>query len=123
MCIGHAEHGYDNLGAVLQVAATNRAKDGWRKRQFERCAVDEELPAPGPLPDANARFRREDTLVAAAICKEDKRTREILFRKLIEGEEFATIGRALRMTEEAARWTYNNALKRIRKCVHDDGAS
>ena len=122
MCIGHAEHGYDSLGAVLQVAATNRARDGWRKRQFERCAVDEELPAPGPLPTRTPGSGAKTPLSRQRSARKTRHARDPL-RKLIEGEEFATIGRALRMTEEAAKWTYNNALKRIRKCVHDDGAS
>jgi DNA-directed RNA polymerase specialized sigma24 family protein len=118
VCVRHAQKPYDNLGAALQTAAFNRGLDDWRRnRRYKQCPLDESIPACSPLADASLHFRQEEQAVEAALCRETPNANRIIRQRVVEGLDFATIGRELGMSADDARTTFHNALRRAKARV------
>lgn len=114
VCVAHSRKRYEKLGAVLHTSAIRRATGDWRRRRHNRCAVDTELPSCAPTADEVFRFQQEERLVQAALCGEDRLSQDVIYLRVRDEKSFATIGRELQVSEEKARWTFNNAVQRIR---------
>lgn len=120
ICVRHATSPYQNLGAALQKAATNRARDGWRhRRRYPACPIDGQVPACDPWLDENARFDQEQRAIEAAFCAEDRISERIIRVRVMEEQDFATIGREHGLSADQARAMFHNALKRVKKRAAD----
>jgi DNA-directed RNA polymerase specialized sigma24 family protein len=118
VCVGHSGKRYTRLGAVLQIAAERRAITwAWRRRR--QCELDVSLPACSPGADELVRFPQEDALLDSALCEEDQATQTIIWLRVQEGLTFADVGARLGIPEDAARYKFNNALRRMRKRLAD----
>jgi DNA-directed RNA polymerase specialized sigma24 family protein len=118
VCESHAAKPYARLGPVLQVAAERKALDRRRRSRFQ-CPLLDDSPDCSPLPDANARFAQEERVVDTALCAEPSREREVIHRRLVEEEDFATIGADFELSADEARTVFHNALRRIQRRVRE----
>lgn len=116
VCIRHAERPYASLAAALETAASNRAKDGWRhRRRYLKCPFDDRLPSCTPSVDDSVRFAQEERALEAALCQEDRVSERVVRLRIVEGMDFAAIGREHEMTADQARAYFHNAMRRIRR--------
>ncbi len=117
VCVRHATRRYERLGASLQTAAENRARDGWRqRRRYPNCPLDDQMPSCSTA-DENVRLKSEDRAVEVALCKEDRFSERIIRQHLVEGMDYAEIGREHGLTADQVRGMYHNALRRVQKRV------
>ena len=116
VCVRHAQHRYERLGAALRTASVNRATDGWRqRRRYPRCPLDNNVPSCSPAADEGVRFKQEERAVLAALCKEDRVSEQIIRQRVMEDLSFEAIGRELGLTADQTRTMFHNALRRVRQ--------
>jgi RNA polymerase sigma factor (sigma-70 family) len=115
VCLRHATGAYRNVGAALQMAAENTAKDGWRRRRrYRACPIDETIPSCAPLAAETTRFTQELRAVEAALCKLDGASERIVKLRVIEDMDFATIGREVGLSESDARYRFHNKMRWVK---------
>ncbi len=122
VCEAHARRPdvYRRLGAVLRTAGERRVPR-WRRGNHRSCPIGGEIPSCTPSADETVRFKGEDDIINASICKEDEVTLEILYMRVIEGKRFRAIGLELDppLSEDETRSKYNNARGRLQKLLRD----
>jgi RNA polymerase sigma factor (sigma-70 family) len=93
--------------AAIQVVRTERRR---RDREQEAEIMNELIPIPPPNPD----WDKLRPVLDELMDRLNERDREALLLRFFEGRAFAELGRALDVTEEAARKRVDRALEKLR---------
>ncbi len=115
VCVRHAVQPYDRLAAALQMAAANKAKRSWRRqKRLAECPLEDLIPVCDTRQPAEVRFESELRAATAALCQESALDDNIIQERVIDEDDFATIGARHGITADQARTRYHNAMNRVK---------
>lgn len=107
----------DSVLGWLYAVAERRFVDELRRRRLAGA-----LPADPPRPATELDYGPEAArAIKRSIGRLDAAAREVVVMKLLEGRPFAEIGRALGITEAAAKMRYSRALRELRALLEVEG--
>ena len=106
---------------LLRIAA-NAFFDARRKQQrgaFQ--ALDQEVPAKGPMPDHRLEIAEQCELLKLALNELSELTRMVFHLRAVEDLSFREIADLAETTEESARWHMHHARTKLLKRLSEKG--